>query len=390
MSEDEKVCDLDNRNWDLEYSTLGSLVTLYKDLSPLIAIYKDLSSVAAVYKGLEYSTLSSVAAISKDLENSTWGSIAAISKDLEYPNLGSFAMASEALSSYNSSLFAVAAEVAKSYNSNLSAMAEAAKLYNSNLFSMATDVLRSSTFSSITDISKAFESTTLDSIATMSGVLKDASTLHLSIISEALTPTKVYSSVTFGNKNSLEILPVEETKVLSLNAEDPRQIFPNLTPNLERSDLEELDSEVQSDYEIRIFEINTKAYKFLCNLEIYLRHLIMKRLIEPYEKNLESKIPQDILSRWEERKKKENSEEFNLIDYSDFTDLKIIFEKKSSRKSFNDLFSDEEYNALITKLHELDPIRKKIAHIRPLSKKEFNRLVLYHDDIYSIINNRQN
>lgn len=298
-------------------------------------------------------------------------------------------MASEALSSYNSSLFAVAAEVAKSYNSNLSAMAKVAKLYNSDLFSMATDVLRSSTFSSITDISKAFESTTLDSIAAMSGVLKDASTLHLSIISEALTPTKVCSSVTFGNKNYLEILPVEETKVLSLNAEDPRQIFPNLTPSLERVDLEELDSEVQSDYEIRNFEINTKAYKFLCNLETYLRHLIMKRLIEPYEKNLESKIPQDILSRWEERKKKENSEEFNLIDYSDFTDLKIIFEKKSNRKSFNDLFNDEEYNALITKLHELDPIRKKIAHIRPLSKKEFNRLVLYHDDIFSIINNRQ-
>lgn len=389
MSEDEKVCDVDNRNWDLEYSTLGSLVTLHKDLSPLIAIHTDLSSLAAIYKGLENSTLSSVAAISKDLENSTWGSIAAISKDLEYPSLGSFAMASEALSSYNSSLFAVAAEVEKSYNSNLSAMAGVAKLYNSDLFSMATNVLKSSTFSSITDISKAFESTTLDSIAAMSGVLKDASTLHLSSISKALTPTKVCSSVTFGSKNYLEILPVEETKVLSLNAEDPRQIFPNLTPNLERVDFEELDSEVQNDYEMGDFEINSKAYKFLCNLETYLRHLIKKRILEPYERNLESKIPQDVLSRCEERKRQDTKNEYDLIDYSDFTDLKKIFEKRKNNNLFKDLFNDEEYRALITKLHEIDPIRKKIAHFRPLTIKEFNRLVLYHDDIFMIVKSRQ-
>jgi len=33
------------------------------------------------------------------------------------------------------------------------------------------------------------------------------------------------------------------------------------------------------------------------------------------------------------------------------------------------------------KLHELDPIRKKIAHSRPLSKNEMSRLVLYTEDI---------
>lgn len=89
------------------------------------------------------------------------------------------------------------------------------------------------------------------------------------------------------------------------------------------------------------------------------------------------------------KKEKDDSEEFNLIDYSDFTDLKKIFEKGRNKDLFKDLFNDEECKALITKLHELDSIRKKIAHFRPLTKKEFNRLVLYHDDIFTIIKARQ-
>ena len=191
-------------------------------------------------------------------------------------------------------------------------------------------------------------------------------------------------------RNALRVLSVEEIETLSLNSEDPRQIFPNLTPNLEKVEyLGELDSEVQNNYEMGDFEINSKAYKFLCNLETYLRHLIKKRILEPYERNLESKIPQDVLIRCEERKRQDTKSEYDLIDYSDFTDLKKIFEKGKNKNLFKDLFNDEEYRALITKLHEIDPIRKKIAHFRPLTIKEFNRLVLYHDDIFTIVKYRQ-
>lgn len=274
--------------------------------------------------------------------------LSAIPEALNSCNLGSFAMAAETLSSCNSRLSAMAAEVAESYNSCLSAVvAESLGSYNLGISAAAAEALRFSTFNSIAEISEAlkdasilqssiisealknittysapvletFKSPTLypsvisefsgystfGSFSAMSEALKDASPLHLSLLSKALKPTTTCSSTAFRKENSLKITPVEEIEILSLNAEDPRQIFPNLTPNLERIGLEELDSKVQSDSEISNFEINSKAYKFLCNLETYLRHLITKRIIEPYEKNLESKIPQDTLSRWDERKKK--------------------------------------------------------------------------------------
>lgn len=73
-----------------------------------------------------------------------------------------------------------------------------------------------------------------------------------------------------------------------------------------------------------------------------------------------------------------------LIDYSDFTDLKRIFEKGKNLSEFSDLANGEELRGLISKLHELDPIRKKIAHSRPLSKREFDKLKMYAEDIFRI------
>lgn len=193
-----------------------------------------------------------------------------------------------------------------------------------------------------------------------------------------------------GNVNYLTNPSIEETELLNVSAEDPRQIFSGSPLNFEKPvELESFDDETQNDYEITNFKFNNEAYRFLCNLETYLRYLITKRIIEPNEKNLGSKIPQDVLSRWEERKRHDTLSEYNLIDYSDFTDLKIIFEKGKNKNLFKDIFNDEEYRALITKLHELDPIRKKIAHFRPVTENEFNRLVMYHDDIFLIVNARQ-
>ncbi|KKG10445.1 Swt1 family HEPN domain-containing protein [Methanosarcina sp. 2.H.A.1B.4] len=183
---------------------------------------------------------------------------------------------------------------------------------------------------------------------------------------------------------------IEGTELLNVPAEDPRQIFPGSNLNIGKlGELEKLDDEISTAYKRSGFEFNNEAYRFLSDLETYLRYLIKKRIIEPHEKNLESKIPKDVLSRWEERKSRDASNEYDLIDYSDFTDLKIIFEKGRNKELFNDIFNNEECKALITKLHELDPIRKKIAHFRPLTKIEFTRLVLYHNDIFSIVTARQ-
>jgi len=131
---------------------------------------------------------------------------------------------------------------------------------------------------------------------------------------------------------------------------------------------------------------NFKAYEYLCKLECYLRSLIQVRIIEPNKSILKNKIPHEMIEEWKLRKEEEEKNplvdgNYNLIDYSDFTDLKCIFEKGKNRKLFEDIINQEQFNAVISKLHELDPIRKKIAHSRPLSKKELDRLILYTEDI---------
>ncbi len=93
-----------------------------------------------------------------------------------------------------------------------------------------------------------------------------------------------------------------------------------------------------------------------------------------------------MLKEWKSRKEEEEKNpvidgNYELIDYSDFTDLKRIFEKGRNYKLFEDIINQEHFKVVISKLHELDPIRKKIAHSRSLSKKEMSRLVLYTEDI---------
>jgi hypothetical protein len=192
------------------------------------------------------------------------------------------------------------------------------------------------------------------------------------------------------NVSTLRNSTVEEIELFNVPAEDPRQIFLGSTLNIRKlGELERFDAEISTANERSSFEFNNEAYGFLSDLETYLRYLIRKRIIEPHKKSLESKIPKDILSRWEERKSSDPSNEYDLTYYSDFTDLKVIFEKGKNKDLFKDIFNNEEYKALITKLHELDPIRKKIAHFRPLTKIEFTRLVLYHNDIFIIVRARQ-
>ena len=134
---------------------------------------------------------------------------------------------------------------------------------------------------------------------------------------------------------------------------------------------------------------NYDGYRILCDLERLLRGLIQKKIIEQYSDIIGNKIPQDMLTEWNRRKKEEDDDILvdsghELIDYSDFTDLKIIFEKGRNLNEFSDVANGEELKGLISKLNELDPIRKKIAHSRSLSKREFDKLRIYAEDIIRI------
>lgn len=139
------------------------------------------------------------------------------------------------------------------------------------------------------------------------------------------------------------------------------------------------------------FTFNYPAYKLLCNLEIYFRCLIQKIIVEPNSGNLENKIPVNIIGKWNERKEAEENNPvvdsgYELIYYSDFTDIKEILQKGKNFKLFESIFKEEQLKIITSKLHELDPIRKKIAHYRPLSKNEFERLRMYANDILPDLN----
>ena len=157
---------------------------------------------------------------------------------------------------------------------------------------------------------------------------------------------------------------------------------------LEREE-EEIEHEIQFISEQdKDYIFNFEAYKFLYGLERYLRSIIQIKIIEPNE-NIKNKIPHGLMADWESLKKKEEGSHvtdgnYELIDYSDFTDLKRIFEKGKNYELFGDIIDQESLKVVLTKLGELDPIRKKIAHSRPLSKKELDRLILYTEDINKI------
>jgi hypothetical protein len=155
-------------------------------------------------------------------------------------------------------------------------------------------------------------------------------------------------------------------------------------PEIER----ELDNVIESD-EDAIF--NFEGYAVLYHLERFLRDLIEQKICLKEPKMISNRIPKEIINQWkyrrEEEKKNSNvSGQYDLIDYSDFTDLKMIFEKGKNIQLFRDICSEEQFRAVISKMNELDPIRKKIAHSRPLRKEEFDRLKMYAEDIDRILN----
>lgn len=169
---------------------------------------------------------------------------------------------------------------------------------------------------------------------------------------------------------------------------EQRSSFSDILEKREEEIAEEIKFISEKEYD---FTFNYPAYKLLCNLEVYFRYLIQKIIIEPNNGNLENKIPVSIIDKWKQRKVAEESNPivdsgYELIYYSDFTDIKEILQKGKNFRLFEDIFKEEQLKIITSKLHELDPIRKKIAHYRPLSRNEFERLRLYTDDILPELN----
>lgn len=144
-----------------------------------------------------------------------------------------------------------------------------------------------------------------------------------------------------------------------------------------------LDEIIETEQDI---SFNIAGYELLYTLERMMRDLIHQRIIKPNMENLQTKIPTDVLEGMKKRKEYEENNpllmgSYEMVEDRDFTDLKKILEKGRNHEFFSDIFSFEEIKSVYSKLGELDPIRKKIAHSRPLTRKEFERLRMYATDI---------
>ena len=211
---------------------------------------------------------------------------------------------------------------------------------------------------------------TCKTIAKFSDVSTDFKNLSISAQNQA--PLLVHPSPILRTESFFLEMSVDEL--------DPYKSFSNALGKSDECSTRDIDfiSKQKND-----FAFNTLAYPLLNKLEIHLRSLITEKMIRP---KLCDRFPDGIEDKWKNRKKMDEKNtrsdaEYELIDYSDFTDLKEIFQKGRNNELFKDIYSLEQIKAIQTKLHELDPIRKKIAHNRPISEEELARLKLYSDDI---------
>ncbi len=145
----------------------------------------------------------------------------------------------------------------------------------------------------------------------------------------------------------------------------------------------ELDTAIRSNTDV-IF--NYEGYQLIVLLERFLRENIHERICVPFEDTLTERIDPIIINNWESRKKREENNplldgKYRLIDHCDFSDFRKILEKEENCQVFSDILNSRQLRIVISKLDELEPIRNKIAHSKPLTKREFDKLKMYAEDM---------
>lgn len=116
----------------------------------------------------------------------------------------------------------------------------------------------------------------------------------------------------------------------------------------------------------------------LTQVEQGLRQVVEKHLRDLNGQKWEKqRISEKMRARWSERQaeaRAAGSPVFNLIQYADFLDLAdIIGQGDNWSDAFHEIFGNRE--DLIVSLRRLHPVRKAIAHSRPLSRAEVLTLV---------------
>jgi len=136
-------------------------------------------------------------------------------------------------------------------------------------------------------------------------------------------------------------------------------------------------------------EIPVDEYIRLFILEKTLRCFVRNELSKICEKWWRQRIPGDVWSAAEERKRDEEKRLMHSIDlhplwYVDFYDyVKIIVRKNNWEEVFKAVFINKE--GFKTSMEKLVPIRNKVAHMRPLSIREKKSLDAWSEELLAPI-----
>ncbi len=132
-------------------------------------------------------------------------------------------------------------------------------------------------------------------------------------------------------------------------------------------------------------------YEAMVRLERGLRRLIEERL-EPLDSDWwGSRVPKAARNRAESRLVRNDAQypwmrgkSVGVVHYLDFPDYAtIICEDRNWGEAFEAVFGDRDLVG--AKLRELGPIRRDIAHSRPLTEKQRKKLELYSEEILEMV-----
>ena len=129
-------------------------------------------------------------------------------------------------------------------------------------------------------------------------------------------------------------------------------------------------------------------WDILTQVEQYLRSTIAKCLTKLSGSNwIKQRVPHDMRERWKQRQEEDRSAGrpvYSRIQYADFMDLaSIIIQANNWRDVFESIFKNK--NEVQVSLQRLHPIRKSIAHSRPLSKSDRLTLASEANRIFSFL-----
>ena len=113
--------------------------------------------------------------------------------------------------------------------------------------------------------------------------------------------------------------------------------------------------------------------KMLCELERHLRNVVRNRLTSLVGRDwVRQRVPLDVRKRCQERQDENRADGrpvYDLIEYADFMDLpKIIVQSDNWRDVFEEIFRIA--SEVDVSFQRLNPIRKALAHSRPLSQED--------------------